>query len=514
MTWRDSDPQGNEAAKVRHELVPYIRGRCLDIGCGGEKVWPHFVGVDNFADAKLFGSQINADINIETAEDLRLFGSREFDCVFSSHLLEHMVNYKQALREWWRLVRPGGTLILYVPHRDHYPRIGQPGANPDHKHDFEPDDIVAAMTKLDDWGWDLERNEVRSGGFEYSFLQVWRKRTDKMHLQSWKYPRPDKTCAVVRLGALGDALWASSVIAPLKAEGYHVTVYTQEAGELMLRNDPHVDKFIIVPQGLYDAAGLISYFIYESKKYDRFVNLVGVVETRLLPAPTDVEFWRTDEQRHRMFNRNYLEALHEAAGVPPPYAQKFYATGEEINRARARRAKFSGRVVVIAPNGSTIAKHWPHTQALIDALAAQEIHGVVVGDLRHESLHATDGFGAVVGLDWPVREALAFAQIADAVVGVESAVLNAVAMEPVLKVVLLSHSSHENLTKHWTNVLPVEPVAVKCHPCHRIHRTMEHCTVDPQTQTSACMAFVTADAIAEALGDVLAAQAQAEKVSA
>ena len=50
-----------------------------------------------------------------------------------------------VLREWWRVIRPGGHLVLYLPHKAHYPNIGQPGANPAHKHDFLPEDIVKAM---------------------------------------------------------------------------------------------------------------------------------------------------------------------------------------------------------------------------------------------------------------------------------------------------------------------------------------------------------------------------------
>ena len=43
-------------------------------------------------------------------------------------------------------------------------------------------------------------------------------------------PRPAKTAAVVRIGAHGDAFWASSPVALLKEQGYHVTVYTAKTG--------------------------------------------------------------------------------------------------------------------------------------------------------------------------------------------------------------------------------------------------------------------------------------------
>ncbi|OQZ07388.1 MAG: hypothetical protein B6D36_00170 [Planctomycetes bacterium UTPLA1] len=96
-----------------------------------------------------------------------------------------------------------------------------------------------------------------------------------------------------------------------------------------------------------------------------------------------------------------------------------------------------------------------------------------------------------------MRAALAFAQIADAVVATESMIANAVAMEPMLKVILLSHSSNENLTKHWISTAALEATAVACHPCHRIHATLDFCAKDTATGCSACMASYGPDTVAD-----------------
>jgi hypothetical protein len=67
-----------------------------------------------------------------------------------------------------------------------------------------------------------------------------------------------------------------------------------------------------------------------------------------------------------------------------------------------------------------------------------------------------------------VRETLALAQQMDLVIGPETGVLNAVCYEAMPKVAMLSHSSWENLTRHWVNtyldagqvgVLPLPPAA-------------------------------------------------------
>lgn len=64
-----------------------------------------------------------------------------FDFVYSSHCLEHLSNPYLAVKNWWRILRPGGFLILYVPHRDLYEkRTVLPSSwNADHKFFILPD---------------------------------------------------------------------------------------------------------------------------------------------------------------------------------------------------------------------------------------------------------------------------------------------------------------------------------------------------------------------------------------
>ncbi len=60
-----------------------------------------------------------------------------FDFVHSSHCLEHMRDPSEALANWWRLVKPGGHLIVLVPDEDLYEQRVWPSAyNADHKHTF------------------------------------------------------------------------------------------------------------------------------------------------------------------------------------------------------------------------------------------------------------------------------------------------------------------------------------------------------------------------------------------
>lgn len=502
MTWFPDAPQGHESRKVRFDVLPYCTAG-LDIGCGPDKVWPHLIGIDSGKDTELFGISMKPDIVVNDAARLPLFASDSVQCVFSSHTLEHIQNYKDALAEWWRVVAPGGYLVLYLPHANLYPNIGQPGSNPDHKHDFMPADIIDAMREIAP-DFDLLVNEDRAQGLEYSFLQIYRKGGSGQHY-TWAQPKPAKTAGLVRFGGHGDALWASSVAAHLKRDGYHVTAYVASTGGEILAHDPNIDRLIVVPNSVLDDDDLLAYYANEAAKFDKWVNLIGSVEDRLLVHPSDPAFYLSHDLRHQLMNVNYLDMVHDYAGTPRENLQKFYPTEAEAKWAAETRAKLPGPLVVINPAGSGPSKFWPHTQLLMQRLADAGIYSVVLGDLdAAPDLHDIEPYAWIVGKQWPVRHALAYALQADALVATESLIANAVAMEPMLKVIMLSHSSVENLTRDWINTASVEPLSVACYPCHRIHgHSLHFCSRDTNTGASACMASAPVDIIANLLINTL-----------
>lgn len=61
----------------------------------------------------------------------------EFDFVHSSHCLEHLVDPSEGIRNWLRVVRPGGYLVVTVPDEDLYEQGVFPSTfNRDHKWTF------------------------------------------------------------------------------------------------------------------------------------------------------------------------------------------------------------------------------------------------------------------------------------------------------------------------------------------------------------------------------------------
>jgi len=101
----------------------YCNGKGLDIGFGGDLLTVDCEGWD---------------FEHGDAQYLKGVPDFKYDFVYSSHILEHMTKPDISLKNWWRVLKSGGFLILYVPHRDLYEkRKTLPSRwNSDHKHYF------------------------------------------------------------------------------------------------------------------------------------------------------------------------------------------------------------------------------------------------------------------------------------------------------------------------------------------------------------------------------------------
>jgi len=512
MVWRMEDPQGNEARKIRHLLVPYTRGRGLDLGCGPYKAWPHFIGVDVVK---------GVDVK-QRCDDLSMFATGEMDFVFSSHLLEHMEDPEACLAEWWRVVAPGRYLCLYLPHKDLYPNMGEEGANPDHKHDFNPDDIIDMMMALagrGKHGCEMIEGEPRSAGREYSFFQVYRKGEKNnggyfdfstLNLQ-WSNVANSRRLLLIRYGAFGDQMMVSSALPLLKEQGWHITYNTTPQGQDILREDPHIDDWWIQDKDQVPNEQLGDYWeaLDREPRWDKVINLSESIEGTLLPRPGNRTYVMSTQARRALMGKvNYFEHTHRLCEVPErPIRPRFYPTDQERENARVRKSHANGPVVVWSIGGSSVHKVYPFLDNVVARLMLETNATVVLtgGELESIAEQPWESEKRVWKKcgKWTIREAMAFAQVADVVVGPETGLLNAVAHEKVPKVLFLSHSSKENLTRHWRNTETMRSFSALCHPCHRMHYSFEHCNRDERTGAAACAAGIpmydTFDAIVRAI---------------
>lgn len=109
----------------RDDYKNFIKGKVLDIGCGNDPVNPPD------------GVTTPWDIQDGDGQFLSSVENKSFDCVFSSHSLEHMVDIPVTLYNWTRVLKDDGALFIVVPDFDLYEKCFYPSKwNSDHKHTF------------------------------------------------------------------------------------------------------------------------------------------------------------------------------------------------------------------------------------------------------------------------------------------------------------------------------------------------------------------------------------------
>lgn len=126
----------SETSKCRASLAPFCVGDGIDVGFGGDPITPSAIAMDlpeRYARYLENPQHLHGD-----ASNLRWFRDDSLDYLYSSHVLEDFENTAAVLREWLRVLKPGGRLVLYLPdeqtYRAHCRREGKP-PNEHHVHD-------------------------------------------------------------------------------------------------------------------------------------------------------------------------------------------------------------------------------------------------------------------------------------------------------------------------------------------------------------------------------------------
>jgi len=92
--------RGDAAVFCLYHARRYCQGRGIDVGAG-RSPFP--------------GARVIEDRPDENAYHIAE-KDQSLDYVFSSHCLEHLLGWREALAEWHRTLKPEGILYLYLPH--------------------------------------------------------------------------------------------------------------------------------------------------------------------------------------------------------------------------------------------------------------------------------------------------------------------------------------------------------------------------------------------------------------
>ncbi len=140
-----------EAGLLYALLRPDPDSAILEVGCGGGAFLAYLegrghraVGVDILEEAVRLAARAAPRSTVLQADAMHLpFPDARFDRLVSHHLVEHLEDLRGALKEWWRVLRPGGVMVVCTPNRIYpSPRIFE---DPGHVHLYDRRELEEAV---------------------------------------------------------------------------------------------------------------------------------------------------------------------------------------------------------------------------------------------------------------------------------------------------------------------------------------------------------------------------------
>ena len=479
--WTKDLPDGYESRKCRYRIASLCRGLGLDLNVRDEKIVPSAIGI-----CKVRNSKADMVLDVSANDGLGLFSDNQFDYVFDAHQLGDFSCTEAILKEWWRVVKPGGFLILYEQDKDYYPLVDTPGADKLRRKDLFWDD---AWTILDSIGnAELFSATRHNEANEYSWQLVARKKfgvttnpIEALIREDYvgqvclpRKKKTDKEALVIRYGALGDTCWLTPVLSQLHSDGYHVVVNTTKKGAEVLKNNPYVGEFIVhsshndIP---YEE--LEYYWQTLGRNFEKVVNLTKSCEGHLIKVEGSREYNWSKEMLHAECNYNFQDRVMELAGYPDKKGliPELYFSDIEIALAKtfvnAHRDKF---VILWSMSGSGFHKTYPWSEYIASELCQQfgDIEIITVGDddckiLEWSNPHTINKCGV-----YTVRQSFLLTKYANLVIGADTGLLNAASAFDTPKIIFMSTNTEENLCKYWKNTTALHNDDCECYPCHKL----------------------------------------------
>jgi len=93
----------------------YLKGKVLEFGSGlGQNIFLHKAEAKG-VDISEFSIRFCKKKGIDVAKDLKKIKSNSMDSILVSHCLEHLENPADNLREFYRILKRGGMLLIILP---------------------------------------------------------------------------------------------------------------------------------------------------------------------------------------------------------------------------------------------------------------------------------------------------------------------------------------------------------------------------------------------------------------
>jgi SAM-dependent methyltransferase len=141
MTEQEFRSYSTETARYRSLTVPHCKGNVIDIGSGGDPVVPWAIQID--LPIEEYAHYHSADNHPQPFACWRgdagnlPFKDGVVDTVYSSHVLEDSYDWNPWLKEWVRVLKPGGQLIVLIPDHELWQADIRRGRTPNCQHRHE-----------------------------------------------------------------------------------------------------------------------------------------------------------------------------------------------------------------------------------------------------------------------------------------------------------------------------------------------------------------------------------------
>lgn len=147
---RYEDFSALNAARMRATralIAEHARGRVLDVGCGHMPFRGDALRVADAYEGFDVERRTEGVTHVGNAEAMPEIPSASYDTVFSFEVLEHLPHPQRAVAEMGRVLKPGGVLLLSVPHLS---RLHE------EPHDYFRYTVYGVRTLLGDAGFEVE----------------------------------------------------------------------------------------------------------------------------------------------------------------------------------------------------------------------------------------------------------------------------------------------------------------------------------------------------------------------
>lgn len=158
----NSDEYGDENCLLR-----IVKGKGIDVGCGASKITPETIGVDMIAKGEITFQGMVSDADIKANGDNLPFPDNDLDYVVARHNIEHYTNPIATLKEWHRVLKPGGYVGMTTPDDG---RLAGLKLDFTHKHSFSRE-CMKDMLEL--CGFEVE--EMGGTANQWNFFVIARK---------------------------------------------------------------------------------------------------------------------------------------------------------------------------------------------------------------------------------------------------------------------------------------------------------------------------------------------------